>query len=333
MRLAGQIKMGYYPTPAGVVERLRNHLSLPSYAFHALDPCCGEGLALESLLGGSRAVTHGIELDGERAREAGRRLGHVVHAGYEEVDIALESMSLLYLNPPYDDGEGERKELTFLRDLTPSLTPGGTLVYIIPRSRLTAPVAELLVSNFTRIQVYKFPEDDYAAFRQIVVLGRRTSYPMRARAEDLLDRVESPRLPDLPTQVYDPYDLPPTGNAEIRLRRHSPDELVAMAERSPLWARVCDLVEPPAASTVGRPPAPLHVGHLGLLLSAGCLNGQVGEGPDRHLVVGKPVKHIVTSTEIEDDGKGEEVEVTRKLQTFRVTIKMLLPTGELRQLV
>jgi len=332
MRLAGQIKMGYYPTPPRVVELLKKQFFPPERTIHAIDPCCGEGIALEALLRGMSAIAYGIELDGARAAEAEKRLRHVIRAGYEEVDIALESMSLLYLNPPYDDGEGERKELTFLRDLLPTLAPSGVIVYIIPRPRLTPEIAELLASHFHDIRVYRFPDEDYAAFRQIVVLGQRNPYPTRGAPNVLLRQVEDPELPVLPCSVFNRYTLPVTENAEIRLRRQSPDELVALSKGSPMWARVRDLVEPPALGAMGRPPAPLHVGHLGLLLSAGCLNGQVGEGEERHIVVGKPVKHVVESTEIEENDEGEELEVTHRLETFRVTIKMLLPTGELRKL-
>ncbi len=332
MRLAGQIKMGYYPTPSRVVELLKKQFFAPERTIHALDPCCGEGLALESLVRGMSAITHGIELDGARAAEAEKRLRHVIHAGYEEVDVALESMSILYLNPPYDDGEGERKELTFLRDLIPTLAPSGILVYIIPRPRLSLAIAELILSHFGQVNVYRFPDEDYAAFQQIVVLGKRLPYPTRGNAAGLLREVADPELEVLPSSVFDRYSLPITDNAEIKRRKQSPAELVAMAMRSPLWARLQDLIEPPSLGTMGRPPAPLHVGHLGLLLSAGCLNGQVGEGADRHIVVGKPVKHIVESTEIEEDDGGGELEVKHRLETFRVTIKMLLPTGELRKL-
>ncbi len=333
MRLAGQVKMGYYPTPPGVVQLIRKQFYPPEHTIHAIDPCCGEGLALEALLRGTGAITYGIELDAARAAEAKEHLKNVAHAGYEEVEVALESMSLLYLNPPYDDGEGERKELTFLRDLMPVLIHGGLLVYIIPRTRLTADVAEFLAASFSRLKVYRFPEPEYDAFGQIVVLGTKNGYPVRGHPEDLLREVADPELAILPASVFERYQLPLTGNAEMHVRKHPPEELVTLAKASPIWTRVQDLVEPPALGDVGRPPAPLHEGHMGLLLAAGCLNGQVGTGAERHIVVGKPVKHIIESSEVEEDEEGNSVEVTHRLETFRVTIKMLMPTGELRRLV
>ena len=56
MRIAGRMKMGYYPTPERVVEQIRKCLSFPREPFTALDPCCGEGLALEQLLSNTQAA-------------------------------------------------------------------------------------------------------------------------------------------------------------------------------------------------------------------------------------------------------------------------------------
>jgi type I restriction-modification system DNA methylase subunit len=47
MRLAGQEKMGYYPTPASLLDAIASYLSADSAGpCRVLDPCCGEGEAL-----------------------------------------------------------------------------------------------------------------------------------------------------------------------------------------------------------------------------------------------------------------------------------------------
>jgi len=327
--------MGFYPTPLGVVELIRSHLSLPDdIASNVLDPCCGEGLALEALVRGTQMKSYGIELDGERVRAAEKRLAHVVHAGYEEVEISPGSMGLLFLNPPYDDGEGERKELTFLRDLIDPLMPGGVLVYIIPQSRLSPVTARMLAANFTQLRVARFPDPEFGAFRQIVVLGRKTDWPTDnvREAERLAGlRDDKSELPAL-MKGWSAYPVPTTGNTIVRRRSITPESILALAGTSPLWGRVSDLTKPASTALKGQPPTRLHVGHLGLLLAAGRLNGVVGQGQDRHLVVGKPEKHIVESTEMEVGDDGSTVKVEKRLETFRVTIKTLLPSGEVRRL-
>jgi hypothetical protein len=336
MRPAGQIKMGYYPTPDKVVGRIKAHLGFPSYAkAAALDPCCGEGLALHALCEGRDIVTYGIELDGIRAQSAVGRLGRAVHAGYEEVDVPSGSMGLLFLNPPYDDNEGERKELTFLRDTYGTLVRGGVLVYIVPAKRLSPDVAALLAANFDRISVHRFPDPEFSDFGQVVVFGRRTAWPKESpdEARRLLDAVRAENLREIPEQASETYAIPTTPQVHFEKRGVALSELKGLLAESPLWGRLSTLIDTGDLGKLANPPTPLHVGHLGLLLAAGRLNGVVGSGPDRHIVAGRPEKHIVESEETEEDGEGNSFKVHKRLESFRVAIKILKPTGEIVKLV
>lgn len=336
MRLAGQVKMGYYPTPPGVVALLRPLLEVPAVGakVFALDPCCGEGAALQALSAGRNVETFGIELDAARAREAASRLNHVLHASFDQVEISPEGFGLLFLNPPYDDAEGERNELIFLRGTMDGLGPSGVLVYIIPQKRLSRPIAELLAANFTEIAVHRFPDGEFESFGQIVILGRKNLWPLDAPAEvERLLKFREGEVPPLKGGLARRYAVPPTSGAMIRKREVQPEELLRLAKGSPLLSRLQDLLEPRSVAEVTQPPTRLHVGHLGLLLAAGRLNGIVGEGRQRHIVAGKPVKHIVETREVETDDEGNEHEIEKRLETFRVTIKLLLPNGELKKLI
>jgi hypothetical protein len=336
MRLAGLIKMGFYKTPPRVVELLKPLIQFSAYGDKtcALDPCCGEGEALAALAAGEKVETFGIELDAARAKEAKPRLMHVVHASFDQVDISPEGFGLLWLNPPYDDEEGERKELVFLRGTIDALESRGILVYIIPQKRLTRPIAELLASNFTDLTVYRFPDGEFERFGQIVVLGRKNLWPVDSASEvERLLKCRTDEVPPLKEGLYGRYTVPASSGAMIREREVDPLELLKLVKGSPLVPRLQDLLEPRALAEVTQPPTRLHVGHLGLLLAAGRLNGVVGEGKNRHIVAGRPVKHVVETTEVESDAEGNEQEVQKRLETFRVTIKILLPTGEMKKLI
>jgi hypothetical protein len=50
----------------------------------------------------------------------------------------------------------------------------------------------------------------------------------------------------------------------------------------------------------GRPITPLHGGHVGLLCTAGLLNGVFGQGEDRHIARWRSVKNVTTF--VEEDG-------------------------------
>lgn len=335
MRLKGQRKMGYYPTPPLVVERLRPFLAFPEEAVTCLDPCCGTGLALATLVQGREAGTFGVELDAGRAKEAREVLDRVLHSSFEETRISPGVFSLLFLNPPYDweeDSEAapaERKELTFLRTSIKHLQPGGVLIYLIPRTRLDERIARLLAYGFEDLSIYQFPKEEYEPFRQVCILGRKKARDGQDPEEmsRLLDAVAG-RLKELPGRAKPRYTLPPGKKVPFfRSSRADLETLSAEVAQSPLWKQ---LTPHPFHSPLNTPapPLPLHTGHLGLLMAAGCLNGVVGEGEDRHVVAGKVEKFTIESEEFREDGTHE----ARSLERYRVTIKLLFPSGEIRTL-
>ena len=123
MRLAGQAKGGFYPTPERVVDLIAQLIRLPTtYSYYRsletlriLDPCCGAGEALAQLAerlrhdNGVSIETYGVELHTERAEQAAERLDHALSADLFSTSIANHAFGLCLLNPPYDLGDG-RKE-------------------------------------------------------------------------------------------------------------------------------------------------------------------------------------------------------------------------------
>lgn len=84
MRWAAVEKLGYYPTPDGVVDLIARWLTVPNGHYRMLDPCCGEGGALARLaaaLGGS-AETWGVEISPGRAEEARKKLNQVLQGDW-----------------------------------------------------------------------------------------------------------------------------------------------------------------------------------------------------------------------------------------------------------
>jgi hypothetical protein len=86
MRLEGQSKLGYYPTPRLSLKLILTWLRVsPDTGLRRyLDPCCGQGEALAAIATAhGPAETFGIELSDVRAAEAERTLNHVLNAAYE----------------------------------------------------------------------------------------------------------------------------------------------------------------------------------------------------------------------------------------------------------
>src|SRR5208282_4190721 len=124
MRAHGQAKLGFYPLPIAEADRLKNWLYFSEQS-SALDPCVGDGIAFARLLRDAPVRCFGIE-----TRQASAM----------DVRCQAETVSLLYLNPPYDWESGEsnnqRLELVFLEHSYRWLKPGGVLLFVTPQLRL-----------------------------------------------------------------------------------------------------------------------------------------------------------------------------------------------------
>lgn len=337
MRPEGRIKMGYYPTPLSVAERIRTFLSFPSENVNLLDPCCGEGTALRNVVDGANATTYGIELDEYRAKQAKDTLDNVLHCGYEDVRISNNAYSCLLLNPPYDwqdsstldESRHERTEKAFLKGTVRYLLPEGVLVYIVPQSRVTEDVAKILSYRFEDFNAYRFRDGEYEKFRQIVLFGRKKSRNgMDDNSFGKLFAISRTGLPEIPYLDKPMYELPES--PEVRLFRSTlidEAELEKELMSSALWKKM-NRDGHNNKDGVGRPPLPLHTGHLGLLLASGCLDGKIGEGEDKHIVRGKVEKIIHTEQEYQGD-----VLIEREVERYKVSIKVLTQDGEIKNLM
>jgi rubredoxin len=196
MRLEGQSKLGYYPTPPLTLNLLLTWLSAPDGGLRRyLDPCAGKGEALGAVAAAhGPAETYGIELSDVRAVEARDALTHVINAGYEYAVLTDETFSLVLLNPPYDGenitGSGARMEETFLINTTSRLVPDGVLIYLIPHARMNEKITRHLAGWYRDLRCFRMPADEYAVFKQIIVFGqRRADY--QAPSGDALRAVQA----------------------------------------------------------------------------------------------------------------------------------------------
>ena len=217
MRLGGQLKGGYYPTPPRVIDYVRSLLFAPvrygrqrDQIVRFLDPCCGPGDALRQLADAmNRHVpieTYGVELHTERAQEAAEQLDHALSSDLFRCSIANRTFNLLWLNPPYDhDREDKRVEHAFLTHSTRYLEPDGVLVYIIPRAQVPTS-ARFLTTNYRRVRAWSFPEPEVEAFDQVVVIGARKPQP----------RPDARAMQDLIASIDDPHTAEPRPGAGVR---------------------------------------------------------------------------------------------------------------------
>lgn len=311
MRNAARLKMGYYPLPESEGVKLRSLLTYSQTA-SVIDPCVGQGTALHLVTSNAPVRRYGIELDAERAGIAGASGIHTIQGNTFDAIAKPESFSLLYLNPPYDSEIGSianrRMEAVFLEHIYRWLVMGGVLVLVIPYERLHD-CAGILSSHFTALNVFRMTDPESVQYRQIAIMGirhdvRGTALEKNKRQLQGIGLYGSfQKVPELQPGICQPYPVPASDEASLTYRGLPYDLLEDLLPLSPAWKQVAPLLLPNGDVATGRPITPLHGGHVGLLCTAGLLNGVFGEGEDRHIARWRSVKHVTTFVEQEGDAE------------------------------
>jgi Uncharacterised methyltransferase family (DUF6094) len=311
MRNVARLKMGYYPLPEAEGVKLHALLSFTGPA-SVVDPCAGQGTALRLVTGDAPVRRYGVELDAERAHIAGSKGIETIQGNTFDTIARPESFSLLYLNPPYDSEIGtianRRMEAVFLEHTYRWLRMEGVLILVIPFERLHD-CTGILSSHFTNVKVFRMTDPDSAQNRQIAVFGVRQEVRGSA-VENNKRQLQSVGLygtflglSELHPGVCAPYSIPPSGEASLNYRGLPYDILEDLLPLSGAWRQAAPLLIPHDDVATGRPITPLHGGHVGLLCTAGLLNGVFGDGENRHIARWRSVKSVTTF--VEEDGDAE----------------------------
>lgn len=305
MRSAARLKLGYYPLPDREAARLRNLLEFPAEGASVLDPCAGTGAALLDITANATVSRYGVELDAARAQQAVDGGISTVHGNIFGASAVAESFSLLYLNPPYDSEIGsfdnKRMEFLFLKHTYRWLAPGGVLIFVVQHDQLE-PCASLLSSHFGWFQVLRLTDPESVRFEQVVLLAVRKRIPADAQENNRAALVDAIYRSPLPTLTGDEpkFAVPSTAETTLSYRGLPLDELEDLAVHSSAWRKLAPFLLPKDEIPIERPITPLHAGHVGLLCTAGMLNGVAGAGRDRHIARWQTRKYETTFTEKED---------------------------------
>jgi hypothetical protein len=337
MRPHGKTKLGFFPLPVPEAARLKNFLAFAS-EFSALDPCVGDGVAFTHLLHGATVHSYGIEIDANRAEQASALGIETLQANTMDVRCQPETVSLLYLNPPYDWESGEsnnqRLELVFLEHTYRWLRPGGVLLFVIPQLRL-AKCARLLSEHFTEFRVFGLTEPSCVQYKQILVLATRRKRHAKISDAALLEVVHyletlatKSEIEPLGDTAERRYEVPASGPAVLTNMGIPLDEVEDRLLESAAYRQASRVLLPKVNDVRGRPLTPLHGGHVGLLCTAGMLNGVFGEGEDRHIAHWRSVKFSDHWEEEEEDG----TKVLHDRERFSHELTLVFANGNTRVL-
>jgi hypothetical protein len=340
MRLAGRERLGFYPLPIPEAERIRRFVRFPDQQCSVLDPCIGDGAAFDEIASDKRVLRYGVELDAGRAEQARLKGIEVIHGNCFDAQCPVESFSLIYLNPPYDFEIGEEKsqrmEKLFLEHVNRWLIRGGILVFVVPARRI-ADCTVVLSRQFRDIRVYRLSEPESVQYGQVAVFGvRRTRQEIdRLRDGEIIQAQlwlssverEVQKLSPLPLEPDHLYAAPPSGPVRLVHRGLPLDLIEDLLPKSSAYRQASAILFAQQADVTGRPLTPLHGGHVGLLCTAGMLNGIFGDGEARHIAHWQSVK-LVDKSEEEEDGKT----IIREKERFSNELTLVFCSGEIATL-
>jgi hypothetical protein len=332
-------RMGYYPTATHVAKILKTYFK-PAESGRLLDPCAGEGTAASILAKALNCQSWGAELSPARAALALEKMDRVFNTPWGSCHLTGESITLLFLNPPYSHdrlGDQKRLELEFLKSTTPKLVRGGVLIYIVLHPLLRdLDVASHLAGYYENVRIYRYPE---TGFNQVIVLAtKRVKFKIPSHEEihqvQAWADVEPPMLVEMDEPIYELLTASDKGSGgqPIRFSRldWQPEEIVDATQKRGLHSSKewLDLLNPSRGlGELKQPVMPLKKGHIAMLMASGMmgtlrLNDEDGKPM---LVKGRVVK-VTEKVEENIDKKGNVTsEVFR--DRFVSTVALLRQTG------
>jgi hypothetical protein len=201
--------------------------------------------------------------------------------------------------------------------------PGGVLFLVIPQRQLAA-CARTLAEHFENIRIYRLTASESVKYNQIAVLAVRRKRHNRLR-DDLLSSAahqleqlsEQNNLPALPDTADALYRIPASSPATFSYQGLPLDEIEDKVLESSAYRQVRRILLRDRSAVRDRPLTPLHGGHVGLLCTAGMLNGIFGEGELRHIANWQSRKYTTSWSEEED---GKHVNHTREYFSHECTL-------------
>ncbi len=325
-----EAKMGAYYTDSGHCRRIGKFLEFPEEEVCCLEPSIGDGEAVFAVTGKPAKGTEnikvfGVELNGETYSEVSRRSGVFLCLKADflnDVIISHHSFSFVFMNPPYGTLEdGMRYEVAFLKKTVPYMMKDGVMAAVVPGYvACTGEFLEEWCDKLDTICAYRFSDGEYAKYRQVVLMGRRSEGGTESSAKEKLAAAlkDADSMPVLP-QDYDGEKIKVPRSFEKNIsefmnRSFDYAEAGKVVRNSPLQDMVKDrlFIPPYIVDNLGRPPVMPSEGQMYLLAVSGAGQGLVGKEESRDLHLQRGVAKINKRSEYmtDENGKLKEIETS-----------------------
>src|SRR5688572_28111923 len=151
-RIEAIAKGGYYPYPDDHLPALINLFQPTGKGGIILDPCAGEGTALEALAKGWTLTPYANELDEGRAALCRDRFGstQAVQGDLMTLKMPHNCAVVNFVNPPYTEnrtGDEQRRELEHLKHAWQWTQPGGYTIWVVYAMHMTDRAARWLLAH------------------------------------------------------------------------------------------------------------------------------------------------------------------------------------------
>lgn len=346
--LANDLKMGAYYTDPGHCKRIGYLVEFPPEEVSVLEPSIGDGKAIYQIVGERDNVSvFGVELNEETYETQisnNPNVPYSLNADFlSGVKISHGSFGYCFANPPYGEMEnGIRMEQKFVEKLHPYLKSGAPFTLVIPYYVLTQ--ERFLASFLARFEpkmVYRFDDDVYVRFKQVVIVGTKRRVigykreDMRTLYESIDDVEKLPYLPKTLEEVEKKVSAVPSSPDAIEYfttvifdRKKAAEQL----NGSSLYVKAQEMfVKDYSVSNLSRPVIPLKPDMLYLLAVCGGGQGMVGSEKNGDMHLQRGVAKVVQTRNIEENEEGGRT-VERVRSFTRVELNVIENDGTITTL-
>ena len=352
MREIARVQQGFFPAQDRIVRSISRLLRSPNSQTSpvvVLDAGWGTGKAIHDLRQhwltprpDLNVTPLGIESDKNRCQQAsallasGKGGGTALWSAIEDATVD-QPVSLLYFNPPYDRIRGAGRTESALFNCVKEWPARGTglLLMIVPDYVMADADVGLAVAverDYELLGLWRYPEPEYADFKQCVLLARRREKALNKTRLTFPPWATNPDAWSVLRDDMKPIAtlMPVQKTVTLRRTRLGNDVIIDSISRSPLYAGLLREAAAPAPP-IGRPLLPLKAGHLSLALAAGLCDGIIESDGNRFLIKGtltSAVRRESTKPQVDDSGnKVGEIDTFRT--RYEMNVRCLRSSGEI----
>lgn len=340
-------KMGAYYTDLAHCKSIGEMLLFPKdKEVSVLEPCIGDGSAVLTVTGAENNPNikiFGVEVNDKVASEDKENpvFEEILEADFlEGVRIRNNAFSFCFGNPPYitddlaEDGP-ERMERQFLEKVTNYLTKTGLIAWVIPYVVFADNGhMRFLLNHYEILDVYRFREEEYAKFHQVVIFARKkdATFVLRDDVDTALQKYQLENLLELPVHPEQRFEVEPSESSKVTLFCKKEFDVIGAYETlrnieekdslSDLYSFMDKSLttEKYAVGDIGNPPIPLKKDSLYLMATSGAGSGLTGDETACDLHLQRGVAEVIEESEIREDEKGNPVEVVTSRTKITMTV-------------